>query len=173
MYTWKQLGELTDKIVLGTEGLSTKEPRKTSRAILLNAEGKYAVMYAEKFHLHSLPGGGIDDGEDAFAALVREVLEETGCSCDTVEPLGTVYENRYHADFTSLSYYFVVHTKIEETVQQLTDAEIANGTVLKWCSFDEMYSLIKDIAHETNQRKFLQASDLLALQAYRERFMPD
>ena len=25
---WKIIGELTDKIVLGTEGLSNKEPRK-------------------------------------------------------------------------------------------------------------------------------------------------
>lgn len=166
---WKLIGILTDKNILGTDGLSTKEPRRTSRAILINEENKYAVMYAEKFNLHSLPGGGIDIGENERSALIREVFEETGCVCDSVEPLGIVSENRFHADFTSLSYYFVVHTKTKQTVLHLTDSEIENGTIVKWCSFDELYSLIKDVVHETNQRKFLQARDLLALNEYKQR----
>lgn len=170
MNKWRIIGELTDKNVLGTDGLSSKEPRKTSRAILINEDGKYAVMYAKKFNLHSLPGGGIDNGEDEVSALVREIFEETGCTCDTIEPLGIVSENRYHADFTSVSYYFVVTTKTIQSVLHLTDAEEENGTTLKWCSLDEMLHLIKDIEHETNQRKFLQARDLAALNEYKRNF---
>ncbi len=170
---WKMIGQLTDKNVLGTDGLSAKEPRRTSRAILINQDGQYAVMYAKKFNLHSLPGGGIDNGESEVSALVREVFEETGCTCDSIEPLGIVSENRYHADFTSLSYYFVVHTKTKQAILHLTDAEIENGTTLKWCSFNELYSLIKDIEHETNQRKFLQARDLLALEEYQKKLSID
>ena len=169
MNGWKLIGALTDKDILGTDGLSTKEPRRTSRAILINEEGQYAVMYAKKFNLHSLPGGGIDNGEDEFSALVREIFEETGCVCDRVERLGIVSENRYHADFTSLSYYFVVHTKTKQTVLHLTDAEIENGTIVKWCTFDALYRFIQEIAHEANQRKFLQARDLLALNEYKKR----
>lgn len=163
MYEWKIIGELTDKNVLGTDGLSNKKPRKTSRAILINEDGMYAVMYAKKFNLHSLPGGGIDDEEDEVSALIREIFEETGCTCDAIEPLGIVSENRYHADFTSLSYYFVVKTKTKQNVLHLTDVEVENGTILKWCSLDEMLHLIGDIEHETKQRKFLQARDLSAI----------
>ena len=62
----KQICELNDKNVLGTEGMSTKAPRITARAIVKNQDGLHAVMYADKFRLHSLPGGGVEDGEDVL-----------------------------------------------------------------------------------------------------------
>ena len=163
---WKIIGELTDKIVLGTEGLSNKEPRKKSRAILINEDVKYAVIYEEKSELYTLPGGGIDDGEDETSAIVREIYEETGCSCDCIEPLGLICENRYHSDITTLSYFFVVHTKTRQSVLHLTKEEAELGTTLKWCSLDEAIHLIKDIEHSTNQKRFLQARDLLAINEY-------
>lgn len=164
--SWKYLGELTDKIVLGLEGMSSSKPRKTARAILINEEGKYAVMFAEKFNLHTLPGGGFEDDETESDALIREILEETGCTCDSINPLGIVSENRCHTDFTSLSYYFVVQTKGKNTKPDLTDAEIENGTRLKWCTLDEAIHLIKDCKHDTNQKRFLQARDVMALEEY-------
>lgn len=54
----KLICELNDKIVLGMDGMSTKSPRITARAIVKRRDGLYAVMYADKFKLHSLPGGG-------------------------------------------------------------------------------------------------------------------
>ena len=91
----EQICELNDKIILGTEGLSTKAPRITARAIVRNQDGLYAVMYADKFKLHSLPGGGVEDGEDVLTALRREVYEETGCVCDEIQEFsefGNAYE---------------------------------------------------------------------------------
>ncbi len=72
----KLICELNDKIILGQDGRSNKEPRLTARAIVKNQDGLYAVMYAEKFKLHSLPGGGVEDGEDVLTALRREVYAE-------------------------------------------------------------------------------------------------
>ena len=164
--SWKLIGELTDKTVLGLEGLSASEPRKTARAILINEDGKFAVMFAEKFNLHTLPGGGIEDDETERDALIREILEETGCTCDAIKPLGMVSENRCHADYTTLSYYFVVHTKSKNEKPHLTAAEIENGTCIKWCTFDEVIHLIKDYKHDTNQKRFLQARDVMALEEY-------
>ena len=86
----KQICELNDRIVLGTDGMSAKTPRITARAIVKNKDGLYAVMYADKFKLHSLPGGGVEDGEDVLTALRREVYEETGCVCDKIQELGIV-----------------------------------------------------------------------------------
>ena len=123
---WNIIGELTDKSVLGTEGMSDKEPRRTARAIVVNGEGLYAVLHAQKFGLYSLPGGGIEEGESIKDALIREIYEETGCSCDEVFRLGVVSENRYHADYTALSYYFIVNTSTILNEIHLTEKEVAN-----------------------------------------------
>ena len=165
-FTWSIITELTDKNVLGLDGMSTKPPRLTSRAIVMNEEGKCAVLYAKKYKLYSLPGGGIEEGEDEVSALIREIEEETGCTCDSIHQLGIVSENRGHQDITTLSYYFVVHTKAKPHALCLTEAEEQDGISMMWCSVEEVLHLIKDVEHDTNQRKFLQARDVAALMEY-------
>ncbi len=163
---YKTICKLTDKKILGTDGLSCKPLYKKSRAILINKDYRIAVMYEKKSNFYALPGGGIEQGENEIAALVREVAEETGCVCDIIEPLGVVFENRYHADTTHLTYFFVVHTKTTQAELHLTDDEVALGTTLKWCSIDEAWKLIKNNSLDTYQKRFLQARDLAALNEY-------
>jgi 8-oxo-dGTP diphosphatase len=61
-----------------------------------NRLGAYAVIFDEtdqiltlkvdgEFHL---PGGGIDEGEDPEAAVIRESLEEAGCQIADVQYIG-------------------------------------------------------------------------------------
>lgn len=163
------IAKLDDKAVLGKDGISVAKPRYTSRAILRNSKGLYAVMYAERFNLYSLVGGGIDNNETPIEALKREVLEETGCSCDEIDKLGIVSENRYHADYTQISYYFVVTTNGVVKEPDLTADEKQNKTTLEWHTFDELYNLISNPVHKTNQQKFLQARDVAALDYYIKR----
>jgi len=162
----KLLCELNDKLLLGLDGMSDKPPRLTARAIVKNANGLYAVMYAEKFGLHSLPGGGIEDGEDPITALRREILEETGCTCDHIEELGIVSENRAHQDFTCKSYYYAVTTDHAPEPIQLTADEIANKTTVQWHTLDDMIRLICTPEHTTTQRMYLQARDRAAITEY-------
>lgn len=163
---WKTIGELTDKTILGTSGLASGTHRRKSRAILINPDGKCAIIHEQASNLHMLPGGSIEPGEDEISALVREISEETGCTCDTVTPLGVVSENRFHAGITRLSYFFVVRTKTLHPVPHFTPEETSLGTTLKWCSMDEALRLIKDAHHDAPQKKFIQARDLIALTEY-------
>ena len=158
--------ELNDKIVLGTDGLSTKAPRITARAIVKNRDGLYAVMYAEKFKLHSLPGGGVEDGEDVLTALRREVYEETGCVCDEIRELGIVSENRASLDYTQINHYFVVTTTHAPGKNHLTESEQANRTVVKWVAFNELVRLINGQEFDRVQGKYLKARDVAALAEY-------
>ena len=162
----KQICELNDKIVLGTEGLSTKAPRITARAIVKNQDGLYAVMYADKFKLHSLPGGGVEDGEDVLTALAREVYEETGCVCDEIQELGIVAENRASLDYTQINHYFVVTTTHAPGENHLTEAEQNSRTILKWVTWDEMVRLINEQEFDRVQGKYLKARDVVALREY-------
>jgi len=162
----KIIRHLTDKSVLGIDSpLSQKQPRLTSRAVVKREDGKYAVIYLAKFGFYSLPGGGIESGESPEDAVRREVLEETGCRAKDVSELGIVSENRGRLDYTQLShYYFVTVDEVGEP--QLTQAEIDEGTEVRWHSFDEMKHLIASKIHETDQRRFIQARDLAAIEEY-------
>ncbi|MBQ8837002.1 MAG: NUDIX hydrolase [Clostridia bacterium] len=164
----KTICTLTDKEVLGVEGLSDKAPRLTARAILQNQDGLYAVMYVEKFNLYSLPGGGIESGENPEDALRRELLEETGCACDTIIGLGKVFENRACLDYTQDNYYYFVKTSGNFTSPKMTQKEIENRTVVQWHTFEDLYNLIALPKHETFQRKYIQARDTAALNEFIE-----
>ena len=162
----KQICELNDRIILGTDGMSTKAPRITARAVVKNQDGLYAVMYADKFMLHSLPGGGVEDGEDMQIALRREVYEETGCVCDEIQELGIVAENRASLDYTQINYYFVVTTSHTPGENHLTEAEQDSRTVVEWHTFDEMVRLINEQEFDRVQGKYLKARDVVALREY-------
>jgi len=162
----KLICELNDKMILGQDGRSNKAPRLTARAIVKNQDGLYAVMYADKFKLHSLPGGGVEDGEDVLTALRREVYEETGCVCDEVRELGIVAENRAGLDYTQVNYYYVVTTTHAPGENHLTEAERANRTVVQWHTFDEMVRLIQEQEFDRVQAKYLKARDVAALKEY-------
>ena len=165
----KHVFELNDKIILGKEGLATKPTRITARAVVKNQNGLYAVMYADKFMLHSLPGGGVEDGEDVLAALRREVYEETGCVCDKIQELGIVTENRASLDYTQINYYFVVTTTHTPGENHLTEAEQDSRTVVEWHTLDEMERLINEQEFDRVQGKYLKARDVAALREYAKR----
>ena len=162
----KLICELNDKCILGMDGSSSKRPRVTARAIVRDKNGRYAVMYADKWKLHSLPGGGVEDGEDVLTALRREVYEETGCFCDDIRELGIVAEDRASLDYTQINYYFVVTTDHMTGENHLTETELEDRTAVKWVPFGELVRLIGEQEFDRVQAKYLKARDVAALQEY-------
>jgi ADP-ribose pyrophosphatase YjhB (NUDIX family) len=68
--------DLSPKDILSTSELVLIE-RHAARGIVVKGEN-ILLLYTQRYHDYSLPGGGIDHGEDKIAGLIRELNEETG-----------------------------------------------------------------------------------------------
>ena len=161
----KLIRELTDAEVLGTLGRSEQPPRVTVRAIVRDGAGRYALVWSGVWGIHSLPGGGVDPGEDLETALRREVLEETGCGCLAIRELGLVRENRACQDYTQDNYYFVVDAAPPGALH-LTAEEEKNQVSVGWYAPEEALRLLAEPKFERIQGKYFQARDLAAWEAY-------
>lgn len=141
--------------------------RNAARAIVLKGEN-ILMLYTQRYHDYTLPGGGVDDGEDITQGLIRELKEETGAKDITnVKPFGRYEEYRpwYKNDFNTLhmnSYCFTcsVHDELGET--QLEDYEVHNGMRPVWLNIHEA------IQHNENTIK---NSDKKGLSIERETFL--
>lgn len=65
--------------------------RDAARAIVLDGED-ILMLYTERYHDYTIPGGGLDKGEDIVSGMVRELEEETGAqNIHQIKPYG-IYE---------------------------------------------------------------------------------
>ncbi|OCH14469.1 MULTISPECIES: NUDIX hydrolase [unclassified Aliivibrio] len=123
--------------------------RNATRAIILKGED-ILLLYTERYHDYSLPGGGIDDGEDVIAGLVREIKEETGAkNISSIEPFGIYEEFRpwYKHECNVLhmiSYCYTCDADKELGDTNYESYEIRNGMKPVWINIHEA------IAHNEN-----------------------
>ncbi|OBT07937.1 DNA mismatch repair protein MutT [Vibrio sp. UCD-FRSSP16_10] len=116
--------------------------RRATRAIALQGSS-ILLLYTERYHDYSLPGGGIDDGEDVIAGLVRELQEETGAQniCN-IAPYGVFEEFRpwYKDDADVMHMHSYCYTCEVDRVlgtPNFEDYEIKNGMRAQWVNIHE------------------------------------
>jgi 8-oxo-dGTP pyrophosphatase MutT (NUDIX family) len=110
--------------------------RPSARGIIIRG-GRVAMVYSKMYDYYKFPGGGIEDGEDMTAALVREVREEAGLSVirESVRELGLVHRvertDHYDADiFVQDNYYYLCEVEAAPVEQSLDDYEREEGFTL-------------------------------------------
>jgi len=116
--------------------------RKAARAIVLN-EDKILLLYTQRYHDYTLPGGGIDEGEDNIQGLIRELQEETGAhSVTNIKEFGLYEEYRpWHKNNFDImhmeSYCYVCNIDDELREPQFEHHEIQNGMTPLWINIHQ------------------------------------
>jgi len=119
--------------------------RKATRAIVMNGES-ILLLYTKRYHDYSLPGGGIDEGEDNITGLIRELREETGAQNVTnIKTFGCYeeYRNWYKDDYDvihMLSYCYTCDIDQELLAPEFEAHELQNGMQPLWMNIHEAIS---------------------------------
>ena len=159
----KQLATITDKDITGADTLSTAKPRMAVDTVLFDDENNIALCHLGKFDFYTLPGGGVDPGEDLITAAKREVLEEAGCQCKILCEIGTVTENLGEIDCTQTRYTYIARVVGEKGDPQLTEREILLESTVCWHPFEKARQLIAQNIPKDCQQQFIKHRDMIVL----------
>ena len=141
--------------------------RSATRAIILKGE-MILMHYTERYHDYTLPGGGLDAGEDLQQGLIRELQEETGAqNIRNIREFGLYEEFRpwYKPDFDIMqmkSYCYLCDIDAQLGETKLEDYEIKNGMKAVWLN---IYDAIK------HNEQTMHSSDKKGMSIERETFL--
>ena len=152
--------------------------REAARVIIFNQDHHIALLHAQNFGYHKLPGGGIEQGESWQDAALREAIEETGFRIK-LRPIeiGKIIEYRARSEtwrpeipkLKQISYCGIADI-VESASLGLTDEEIRVGLVVEWMSLDEAIRICQsDVPFQDRDQpdnyegRFIQARDLMFL----------
>lgn len=139
------------------------EKRFASRAVLFDENNLIPVLFVSKDSYHKLPGGGIEEGEDKMTALVREVMEETGCTMEVTGEIGEITEYRSKWNLFQISYCYMGNV-IKKGETSFTKSERKRGFELVWLSLEDAIGQLKKDKPEDYEGKFIQERDLAFLE---------
>lgn len=160
----KLLRKITDSDICGTDAISHASPRTAVRAIVVDKAGYMALLHIGKYDLYTIPGGGVEVGEDLETALRREILEETGCEIVVVHDIGYIDESRAEHNFTQISNYYLANVIGPKGIPHMTDAEVDEQTQVQWHTPEKALDIIINENPETYQQKYIQFRDKVVIQ---------
>ena len=116
--------------------------RLATRSITIQGEA-ILLLYTERYEDYSLPGGGLDAGEDKVKGMIRELKEETGAKdIKNIKPFGVYEEYRpwYKPNYDiqhMISYCYTCEINKELGASNLESYEIKNGMKAMWINIHE------------------------------------
>ena len=149
-----------------------------ARGIVLNDEGKIAIIHKINKNEYKLPGGGIDENEDANIAFKRECEEEIASKVKIIKILGTAEEYKSQENFKQLSFVFVAKKILEYKENNLTEKEKDEGTEYLWLDkLDALEKMKKSLTNLKESKydsiyrtKFMVLRDIRILEYYINNF---
>lgn len=116
--------------------------RLAARGMILKGE-HILMLYTQRYDDYTLPGGGIDEGENQVEGLIRELTEETGAQNIRHPELFGLYEEfrPWYKDgydimhMKSYCYTCEIDEQLGET--SLEDYEVKNGMKAVWINIHD------------------------------------
>lgn len=136
---------ITDSDILGgLPELMSFISRHSSRGVLVDNKLNVAMMYMARLNLYKLPGGGIEERENAKDAFLREIKEETGYEAEIIHELGYIEEHKKRNDYMQYSYCFVAKANSKLSNATLSESEMQLGMVVVWMTIDKALEVMND-----------------------------
>ncbi|RMB62715.1 NUDIX domain-containing protein [Dokdonia sinensis] len=116
--------------------------RLATRSIAMHGSD-ILLMYTARYEDYSLPGGGLDVGENQIDGMMRELKEETGAKdIKNIKPFGIYEEYRpwYKPDYDiqhMISYCYTCDVNAILGKANLEHYEITNGMKAVWVNIHE------------------------------------
>lgn len=152
--------------------------RLATRAIAIKGNS-ILLLYTERYEDYSLPGGGLDLGEDKVEGMIRELVEETGAkNIKNVVPFGAYEEYRpwYDADFDVqriVSYCYTCEVSKELGATNLESYEIKNGMKAMWVDIDQAIEHNKNTMATSDKKGMSIERETFLLKHISEKMMKD
>lgn len=144
---------------------SNFEKRNSSRGIVI-LNKKMALLNVVRAGYHKLPGGGFEGDETPTEAFKREILEETGCNCEILDPVGIVVEKRYKFKLIQTSYVYVAKVVGDPGEPHFDKGEIELEFKLEWVTLMEAEKIFTEEKPVTYEGKFINARDKAIFQYF-------
>lgn len=164
--------EITDKDFdpdfVPSVNISDYKIRKASRGIL-KRNNAIALINITKENYHKLPGGGAEMGENDKDAFVREIMEETGCTCEIEDGGQITIECREKSKTFQISKIFFATVVGEPGEVKFEEDEIAEGATLEWIPISEIENVFANDNPKDYEGKFIHKRDKAILEYYKEK----
>ncbi|MBN1648393.1 MAG: NUDIX domain-containing protein [Spirochaetales bacterium] len=139
------------KLVFPATDESAVRKGRTSVRAVIGEKGRTLLLFARNLGVYTLPGGGVEEGEELETALRREAMEECGATINRIiEKLFIIEEFRPLTDsktgtYKITSHYFLCSADKKLGRQQLTKKEMWKGITPVWIRLTEALDINRKI----------------------------
>ncbi len=145
--------------------------RWTVRAFARNAEGKFAFLrikgtdvLGKRNHLETI-GGGVENEETLEEALVREIQEEIGYSCEIEGKIGYVVDHYNALNRETISTFFLVKLKDYVGGENLGEEEARLIDSVEYIELDKVVESLS-VYEKRTINELVQKRDRIAFEYY-------
>lgn len=154
--------EITDREVFGDSPQYFEQyNRISSRGIVISNDKKIAMLRLTSNGCYVFPGGGIEHGEEAQEAFVREVKEETGLICIVLDGIGHTVEHKKQLSYCHKAIWFLAEVVSDTQELSLSDNEKKLGVKPVMIDSERVSELLDESLAKCDEykRKFIQLRD--------------